>query len=250
MYRKHSSTASIGILISKALLFSIDCIQDSITACLLQCSDSTCALQESRDSLGLHLKGSIIVVDEAHNLVDAVNGTHCAEVSINQLNAAETQLTGYFKRFRTRLASGVASTFWRLRGPSASALFKCFCPALTCVLCCLRTICMHLMLCMHDCACVVSACRFAIICQQGVQPWPNCLMHTQEHKQACVAPLPCITCPATTRQPICPRVLNANLPCCHAIQPDLSSQLTPAWVLRVCMVWESAYTSLRVEAES
>ncbi|DBA94863.1 TPA: hypothetical protein ACH3X1_002400 [Trebouxia sp. C0004] len=62
--------------------------------------------QESRDSLGLHLKGSIIVVDEAHNLVDAVNGTHCAEVSVNQLNAAETQLTGYFKRFRTRLASG------------------------------------------------------------------------------------------------------------------------------------------------
>ncbi|DBA85066.1 TPA: hypothetical protein ACH3X2_005791 [Trebouxia sp. C0005] len=62
--------------------------------------------QESRDSLGLHLKGSIIVVDEAHNLVDAVNGIHCAEVSINQLNAAETQLTGYFERFRTRLASG------------------------------------------------------------------------------------------------------------------------------------------------
>ncbi len=71
-------------------------------------------MQESRDSLGLHLKGSIIVVDEAHNLVDAVNGTHCAEVSVNQLNAAETQLTGYFERFRTRLSSGVVSTSWHL----------------------------------------------------------------------------------------------------------------------------------------
>ena len=88
-------------------------------------------MQESRDSLGLHLKGSIIVVDEAHNLVDAVNGTHCAEVSVNQLNAAETQLTGYFERFRTRLASGVASTFWHLGGTIASALLMCFCPALT-----------------------------------------------------------------------------------------------------------------------
>jgi len=87
-------------------------------------------MQESRDSLGLHLKGSIIVVDEAHNLVDAVNGTHCAEVSVNQLNAAETQLTGYFERFRTRLASGAASTSWHLRGAIASALFKCICPAL------------------------------------------------------------------------------------------------------------------------
>ena len=87
-------------------------------------------MQESRDSLGLHLKGSIIVVDEAHNLVDAVNGIHCAEVSINQLNAAETQLTGYFERFRTRLASGVASTFWHFGGTTASALLMCFWSAL------------------------------------------------------------------------------------------------------------------------
>ena len=63
-------------------------------------------MQESRDSLGLHLEGSIIVVDEAHNLVDAVNAAHCAEVSISQLNAAEAQLSNYFERFRTRLAAG------------------------------------------------------------------------------------------------------------------------------------------------
>ena len=67
-------------------------------------------MQESRDSLGLHLKGSTIVVDEAHNLVDAVNGAHCAEVSVQQLLAAETQLSRYFERFRTRLATGVLMT--------------------------------------------------------------------------------------------------------------------------------------------
>lgn len=64
-------------------------------------------MQDSRDSLGLQLKSSIIVVDEAHNLVDAVNGAHCAEVSAQELNAAETQLSTYFERFRTRLAAGL-----------------------------------------------------------------------------------------------------------------------------------------------
>lgn len=64
-------------------------------------------MQDSRESLGLQLKGSIIVVDEAHNLVDAVNSAHCAEVSAQQLTAAETQLSTYFERFRTRLAAGI-----------------------------------------------------------------------------------------------------------------------------------------------
>lgn len=67
-------------------------------------------MQDSRDSLGLHLKGSIIVVDEAHNLVDAVNSAHCAEVSVQQLSAAEAQLSAYFERFRTRLAAGLLFT--------------------------------------------------------------------------------------------------------------------------------------------
>ena len=69
----------------------------------------TC-MQDSRDSLGLRLEGSIIVVDEAHNLVDAVNSAHCAEVSAQQLHAAEAQLSTYFERFRSRLAAGMSIT--------------------------------------------------------------------------------------------------------------------------------------------
>ena len=64
-------------------------------------------MQESRDSLGLHLQGSVIVIDEAHNLVDAVNNAHCAEASVQQLTAAEAQLKAYFDRFSTRLAAGI-----------------------------------------------------------------------------------------------------------------------------------------------
>lgn len=65
--------------------------------------------QESRESLGLHLGGSIIVIDEAHNLVDAVNGAHCAAATVHQLGAAEAQLTAYFERFETKLAAGVCA---------------------------------------------------------------------------------------------------------------------------------------------
>ena len=72
-------------------------------------------MQDSRECLGLHLKGSIIVVDEAHNLVDAVNSAHCAEVSVQQLAAAEAQLSSYFEHFRTRLAAGVSSGFPQIR---------------------------------------------------------------------------------------------------------------------------------------
>lgn len=66
-----------------------------------------CSSQESRDALQLHLKGSIIVVDEAHNLVDAVNGAHTAQLSLHQLTAAAAQLSSYLQRFRTRLAAGL-----------------------------------------------------------------------------------------------------------------------------------------------
>lgn len=47
------------------------------------------------------------MVDEAHNLVDAVNGAHTAQVSLQQLAAAEAQLSSYFQRFRSRLAAGL-----------------------------------------------------------------------------------------------------------------------------------------------
>ena len=47
------------------------------------------------------------MVDEAHNLVDAVNGVHTAQLSLHQLTAAAAQLSSYFQRFRSRLAAGL-----------------------------------------------------------------------------------------------------------------------------------------------
>lgn len=42
---------------------------------------SSVLLPEARDSLGIQLQGSVVVFDEAHNLLDAINGAHSTAVS-------------------------------------------------------------------------------------------------------------------------------------------------------------------------
>jgi chromosome transmission fidelity protein 1 len=61
-------------------------------------------LQKSaRDALGISLKGHVVVIDEAHNLMDAVSGIHGVEVSLKQLRAARVQLGVYLQKFKNRL---------------------------------------------------------------------------------------------------------------------------------------------------
>lgn len=48
----------------------------------------------------------MIVVDEAHNLVDAVNAAHSASVEGAMAAAAAGQIDAYWGRFGTRLAPG------------------------------------------------------------------------------------------------------------------------------------------------
>ena len=67
---------------------------------------SCLTVQETRESLGLSLAGAVVVVDEAHNLVEAVSSAHSATLQLDQVQQAHAQLTGYLERFRTRLAPG------------------------------------------------------------------------------------------------------------------------------------------------
>ncbi|KAI5257345.1 DNA repair helicase [Aureobasidium subglaciale] len=57
----------------------------------------------AREALGLSLKNHIVIIDEAHNLMDAISGIHTVEVSLQQLQLARAQLTTYLQRFRNRL---------------------------------------------------------------------------------------------------------------------------------------------------
>ena len=70
--------------------------------------------QEARAALGVRLEGAILIVDEAHNLVDAVNGAHGAALSRGQVAAAQGQLSAYYECFRTRLAPGNCSPLCRV----------------------------------------------------------------------------------------------------------------------------------------
>lgn len=61
-------------------------------------------LQKSaREALGISLKGHVIIIDEAHNLMDAISGIHGIEISLKQLKIARGQLGIYLQKFRNRL---------------------------------------------------------------------------------------------------------------------------------------------------
>lgn len=57
----------------------------------------------TRESLGVDLKGNIVVVDEAHNLVDAINEMYSTQLTLRQLTQAESQLDQYRARYQNRL---------------------------------------------------------------------------------------------------------------------------------------------------
>ncbi len=81
-------------------------------------------MQETRAALGVHIRGNVLIVDEAHNLVDAVNGAHSSSMAAVQLRAAEGQLSGYYQRFRTRLAPGDVKRFTSLGQWSGDDLMR------------------------------------------------------------------------------------------------------------------------------
>ncbi|KAF3044996.1 ATP-dependent DNA helicase chl1 [Didymella heteroderae] len=61
-------------------------------------------LQSSaREALGLSLKNHVVIIDEAHNLMDAIAGIYSVSVTLPQVQQARGQLTAYLQKFRNRL---------------------------------------------------------------------------------------------------------------------------------------------------
>lgn len=61
--------------------------------------------RNSRQQLGIDLRGAIIIVDEAHNLLDTIAQLHSSELSVAQLQLAKQQICGYKERYALRLSS-------------------------------------------------------------------------------------------------------------------------------------------------
>ncbi|KAJ6178379.1 Helicase-like DEXD box c2 type [Penicillium mononematosum] len=59
--------------------------------------------RSAREALNLSVKGHIVIIDEAHNLMDAIAGIHSVTVSLSQIQTAIGQLTTYARKFKNRL---------------------------------------------------------------------------------------------------------------------------------------------------
>ena len=61
-------------------------------------------LQKSaRDALGIKLEGNVVIIDEAHNIMDAIANVHAAEVRLSDMKRAKGMLAVYVKRFGKKL---------------------------------------------------------------------------------------------------------------------------------------------------
>ncbi|OQV04418.1 hypothetical protein CLAIMM_09306 isoform 1 [Cladophialophora immunda] len=61
-------------------------------------------LQKSaREALGVSVKDNIVIIDEAHNLMDAIADTFSISLRLSQLEQSARQVTAYASRFKNRL---------------------------------------------------------------------------------------------------------------------------------------------------
>lgn len=60
--------------------------------------------EPTRTALGLQTEGAIVIVDEAHNLIESINAVHSSVLSSAAAEVAEQQLNAYLDRYRERLS--------------------------------------------------------------------------------------------------------------------------------------------------
>ena len=61
-------------------------------------------LQKSaREALSLSVKNHVVIIDEAHNLIDAISNIYSVTISLSQLKRSRTQLVIYLQKFRNKL---------------------------------------------------------------------------------------------------------------------------------------------------
>lgn len=59
--------------------------------------------RSAREALDLSLKDHVVIIDEAHNLMDAIAGIYSVSVTLEQVQQARMQLTVYLQKFRNKL---------------------------------------------------------------------------------------------------------------------------------------------------
>ncbi|KAI9594752.1 helicase C-terminal domain-containing protein [Syncephalis fuscata] len=85
-------------------------IRQSLPECQLITLPYQLLLQPSaRQSLGISLEGHVVIVDEAHNLVDTLTQIHTVTLTHLQIEATQRHLSTYLTRYKDRLSSSNAT---------------------------------------------------------------------------------------------------------------------------------------------
>ncbi|KAG6008263.1 hypothetical protein E4U21_004725 [Claviceps maximensis] len=57
----------------------------------------------AREALGIKLEGNVVIIDEAHNIMDAIANVHAADIKLSDLRKGRAMLGVYVKRFGKKL---------------------------------------------------------------------------------------------------------------------------------------------------
>ena len=57
----------------------------------------------AREALDISLKGHVVIIDEAHNLMDTISSIHSVNITYTQLKRCRTQIDVYLQKFRNKL---------------------------------------------------------------------------------------------------------------------------------------------------
>lgn len=61
--------------------------------------------KETRASFNINLKNQIVIIDEAHNLIDTIASIHSVEITDLHVTQTLTQLNNYMARYKSRFAA-------------------------------------------------------------------------------------------------------------------------------------------------
>lgn len=58
----------------------------------------------TRESYGIDLQDSVVIVDEAHNLIETIANVYCVEINLSQLESTQRCLVLYMERYKKRFS--------------------------------------------------------------------------------------------------------------------------------------------------
>ena len=83
--------------------------------------------KETRESFSINLKNQIVIIDEAHNLIDTITQINSVEISNLHVSQSLNQLNSYVDRYKSRLCAKNL-LYCRQLINILNSLNKCFIP--------------------------------------------------------------------------------------------------------------------------